>query len=294
MTDLFIDSKNSIVTSDRILYTPSQFAKTSLFYLQEIGSLVANKPHTSRRSNLQSYLFFVVTDGSGKLNYDDVNYSLQRGDCVFLNCDKSYAHETSSDDLWSLSWIHFDGTTLWPIYEKYLLRGGRPVFHPKDLKPFLEIYDKLFKIANSADYIRDMKINSELSSLLVEIMAESWNPVENDGKKAKRDMMPVKQYLDEHFNEKIVLDELASVFYINKFYLTRVFKEQFGVSINTYLQQIRITRAKQMLRFTDYTLESIGVLCGMGEPNYFSRIFKKVEGIAPIEYRKKWKNISDR
>jgi YesN/AraC family two-component response regulator len=32
----------------------------------------------------------------------------------------------------------------------------------------------------------------------------------------------------------------------------------------------------------------------MGEPNYFSRIFKKVEGIAPIEYRKKWKNISDR
>jgi transcriptional regulator GlxA family with amidase domain len=71
--------------------------------------------------------------------------------------------------------------------------------------------------------------------------------------------------------------------------MTRIFKEQFGVSINTYLQQIRITQAKQMLRFTDQTVEAIGVQCGIGEPNYFSRIFRQVEGVAPSEYRRKWR-----
>ena len=48
---------------------------------------------------------------------------------------------------------------------------------------------------------------------------------------------------------------LADQFFISKFYLTRVFKEQFGVSINIYVQNLRITKAKQMLRFTDKKLD---------------------------------------
>lgn len=279
---------SNIVTSDCILYTASYFAKTSLLYLQEIGSLVANKPHTSRRSNLQSCLFFIVKNGAGELIYDGIRYELKVGDCVFINCGKDYSHTTSLDNLWSLSWIHFYGNSLPAIYEKYVSRGGRPVFHPKENTAFLELYNSLFTIASSQDYIRDMKVNSCLNSLLVLLMAESWNPEEIDEKKHKRDMLPIKRYLDEHYNEKIALDGLANFFYINKYYMTRVFKEQYGVSINTYLQQIRITRAKQMLRFTDNTLEMIGTVCGIGEPNYFSRVFKNIEGISPSEYRKKW------
>lgn len=280
---------SNIVTSDRILYTASPFAKTSLLYLQEIGSLVANKPHTSRRANLQSYLFFIIKNGSGEFIYDEIKYTLKSGDCIFIDCGKSYSHTTDTDNLWSLSWIHFYGNTLPAIYEKYISRGGKPVFHPKENTAFLEMYNSLFAIASSQDYIRDMRLNSYLNSLLTLLMAESWNPEKINGKKQKRDMLPIKRYLDEHYSEKIILDELADYFYINKYYMSRVFKEQYGVSINTYLQQIRITRAKQMLRFTDNTLEIIGVICGIGEPNYFSRVFKSIEGIPPSEYRKKWK-----
>ena len=59
------------------------------------------------------------------------------------------------------------------------------------------------------------------------------------------------------------------------------FREQFGVSINAYLLSLRITHAKQLLRFTDFTIEKIGIQCGMKDANYFSRMFKKVEGISP-------------
>ena len=58
----------NLVTTSRILYTPSTFAKTSLLHLQEIGSLQAQKPHTSRRENLSSYLFFLVLSGYGTWN----------------------------------------------------------------------------------------------------------------------------------------------------------------------------------------------------------------------------------
>lgn len=123
MKDLFINTDFPVVTSDRILYTPSNFAKTSLIYLQEIGSLRVYKPHSTGRSNLASYLFFIVTEGEGELNYEGTTYSLRVGDCVFIDCRKKYSH-SSSEKLWSLSWIHFYGPNLTAIYDKYLERDA--------------------------------------------------------------------------------------------------------------------------------------------------------------------------
>ena len=50
-----------------------------------------------------------------------------------------------------------------------------------------------------------------------------------------------------------------------------------------------MTRAKQLLRFTDKTVEEIGAECGLGAPHYFSRMFREVEGVPPSEFRKQWK-----
>ena len=82
MESLFTNSKSKIVDSDRVLYTASTFARNSLFHLQEIGRLEALKPHTSSRSNLQSYLFFIVEKGSGLLKYNGREYELSKGSCV--------------------------------------------------------------------------------------------------------------------------------------------------------------------------------------------------------------------
>lgn len=81
---------------------------------------------------------------------------------------------------------------------------------------------------------------------------------------------------------------MAEQFYINKFYLTRVFKEQFGQTVTGYLMQLRITQAKRLLRFSDKNIEVIAQECGMSDANYFSRIFKKVEGTTPGQYRRQW------
>lgn len=55
--------QGDIVTSKRILYTPSPFARNALLYLQETGELKAKKPHVSHRQGLASYLFFMVLEG---------------------------------------------------------------------------------------------------------------------------------------------------------------------------------------------------------------------------------------
>ena len=80
MRDESLFLSRDIVESDRIIYTPSDFARTNLFHLQETGSLCAKKSHTSFREGLDSYLFFLVEEGSGYLTYCGEKYMLRAGD----------------------------------------------------------------------------------------------------------------------------------------------------------------------------------------------------------------------
>lgn len=283
---------NSDVESNRILYTPSSFARENLVHLQEIGELQALKKHISRREGLNSFLFFIVESGAGTLSYDRKHYSLSAGDCVFINCSSSYAHETG-DDLWKLKWIHFYGPQIYAIYRKYTERGGKPVFTPENPSDFIQIWASVFEKASSSDYIRDMRINQDMNQLLTLLMEKSWNPTEQRQSPKREDLLKIRDYLQAHYAEKIKLDDLAELFYINKFYLTRIFKEFFGLSIGDYLLQVRITHAKQMLRFSEKSIEEIGYLCGLGAPYYFSRIFKQAEGVPPGIFRNQWDDKSE-
>ena len=275
-----------IVSSNRILYTPSSFARTSLLHLQEIGELKAEKAHTSNRSDILSFLYFIVIDGEGKLEYQGRQYCLKMGDSAFINCQHPYSHRTD-EVLWTIKWIHFYGPSMALIYDKYLERGGQPVFEA-DTEPFLNVHLKLFETAGSNDYMRDMIINELLATLLRLLMEQSWHPESASIKSKKTSANVIREYLEKNYKGKITLDELADIFYINKYYLTRVFKEQFGISITSYLKTVRITHAKQLLRFSDMTVEEIGYESGIGALNYFSRVFKEVEGVSPSVYREQW------
>ena len=108
--------------------------------------------YTSTRTDLVSFLCFVVLSGKGSLKYEGVDYELGAGDCVFIDCRKAYSHSTS-DDLWSLQWCHFYAPSLPAVYEKYKERGGRPVFHPADIEPFTTLLTDIYDLALSSDYI---------------------------------------------------------------------------------------------------------------------------------------------
>lgn len=274
------------VSTTRIIYTASDFAKKSLLYLQETGFLQAVKIHESKRTALASFLFFVVLSGSGQFWYQGKSRTLAPGDCVFVNCRNGYFHKTSSD-FWSLKWVHFNGFSAEEIYQKYIERSGENVFRSANPEKYSRIIDSIISIAGSKDYIRDVELNERLSLLITEIMRES---VTADAKSRKRNsnLEGIKNYLELNFSTKITLDSLSESFYINKYYLTRIFKASYGITIDQYLLHQRITKAKELLRFTSLTISEISQKVGFKDQNYFSRVFKAIEKQAPREYRKGW------
>ena len=121
MDQELFNPQSSSVSSSRIIYTPSTFARTSLLHLQEVGSLQAVHPHVSQREDLVSFLCFIVLSGEGELSYEEQTYQLSEGDCVFIDCRKAYSHSTS-DNLWSLS-----GVTSMPHPFQLYMRSTRSV-----------------------------------------------------------------------------------------------------------------------------------------------------------------------
>lgn len=281
------DYRGEYVHSNRILYTPSEFARENLYYLQEIGQVQAKRPHKSSHPGLASYLFMMVLSGSGTLACLGEKFMLSAGGCAFVNCRNEYYHE-SSEDLWNIRFIHFYGPTASGIYQKYLERGGQTIFYPENLNPFMDCWEKTANLASSDDHLRDMKINEQLASLYCLLMAQSWHPETRSGGKGAQSLLEVKEYLREHLAEKITLDLLSEKCYVNKYYLTRLFKNEYGLTVGDYLLQLRISHAKELLRFSALSVEEIGERCGITPLYYFSRIFKQAEGVSPRDYRKTW------
>lgn len=94
-----------------------------------------------------------------------------------------------------------------------------------------------------------------------------------------------KQILDTRFKESINFSDVASSLYISQDYLRQLFKETYGDSPIHYLIKKRLDFACEMLKMTDRPIHEIAVAAGIDNPYYFSRIFKKIKGCSPSQFR---------
>lgn len=100
-------------------------------------------------------------------------------------------------------------------------------------------------------------------------------------------------YFNEHYNEDISIEEYAACRHMSTSWFIRNFKKYTGSTPMHYILSIRISNAESLLEATEYNVTEISNIVGYGNPLYFSRIFKKMKGISPTEYRKRIKEKTD-
>ena len=94
-----------------------------------------------------------------------------------------------------------------------------------------------------------------------------------------------KEYIIRHLNMKYCVDDIANQIGIDKAYLMRLFKKYEGVTISTYIHLEKIRAGKNMLTFSDYTIEEIAHYLQFSSQSHFGAIFKKFTGMSPGKYR---------
>lgn len=271
----------------RYIHTPSAYARKNLLYIQETGHLKSRGRHISSRSHLESYLFFIVLSGSGTVTLNGQLHSLRAGDHVFLDCRKPYAHESSDEDPWELLWVHFHGNAMEGYYDYFVRHQNPSVFHPTT-SPFQTLLEQILKLEEDRAGSRELLENALLHQLVTGLLTYKENEESQESSTLLK-LQEIRHYLDEHYTEKLSLDELANRFYISKYHMSREFKKAFGSTLVGYQTAQRITKAKEMLRFTDLQIETIARECGIEDNSYFNKVFQKAEGITAREYRRKWR-----
>ena len=95
----------------------------------------------------------------------------------------------------------------------------------------------------------------------------------------------VRKHIDERYKEDISLENLAEIVHVSPSYLSKLFRKKTGINISTYLQKVRVEHAKMLLKSSNMKTYEIAEAVGIFDPVYFSRMFKKVTGLKPKEYR---------
>lgn len=108
-------------------------------------------------------------------------------------------------------------------------------------------------------------------------------------KKSNKNQMIIskcKKYIEEHYPEELSMESIAQKFFFNPSYFSNLFKNYAGIGFSEYLLKVRLKKAKELLRDTDWKVYEIAIKVGYRDPGYFNRLFSREFGIAPDEYRR--------
>ena len=157
---------------------------------------------------------------------------------------------------------------------------------------FVQIYEILFSMGISEiefDFTTVAAVRSsdkllDLSLAYVDTVRDYFN---------KKDIRPqyqlvenAKKYIHDNYNKDISLNDVSDYVFVSSAYLSRIFKRITGVKFIDYLTEVRIEKAKELLKNSDYKVYDICDMIGYKNNNYFVALFREKMGMTPLEYRK--------
>jgi two-component system, response regulator YesN len=107
----------------------------------------------------------------------------------------------------------------------------------------------------------------------------------NKNQKNIQAIQKAAEYIRQNYRNKITIEDIAQEVYLSPCYVSRIFKQGLGCTIMEYLTQIRVEEAKSLLKNPKYSVMQVAEESGFEDPGYFTRVFKKIEGITPSRFK---------
>lgn len=92
-------------------------------------------------------------------------------------------------------------------------------------------------------------------------------------------------YIRKNYRQKLTIDDISQAVFLSPCYLSRIFKQSLGCTLMEYLAQVRVEKAKIMLKNPKFNVMQVAEESGFDDPGYFTRVFKKVEGVTPSRFK---------
>jgi len=261
---------------------------TRQIYITDIGYYPKAKFHyVERPGGSNQHIIIYNVEGSGWVEIERKRTTLSPSQFVVIPADAPHKYAANEADPWTIYWVHFKGEMASYIVE--LLRQNSKSYKPdlayseNRIRLFEDIYSNLEK-GYGSDNLRyvNMIFYHFLSSLLYE---DKFNSSE---KKKEDDVIAgTIELMQKRIHTVVSLQELARFAHLSVSHFSAIFRARTGYSPIEYFNHLKIQKACQYLSFTGMTVKETAASVGIEDQYYFSRMFSKLMGHSPVEYRKR-------
>ncbi len=254
----------------------TNYESNSFLQINHCGMrLPANmKTITTRKNGRLDYQLLYLVSGQFDVKYDNKKYHLTQGFVIYPpNMPQKYVDYENTQRIW----VHFTGINAEKILEEYRLKPGvyttgkSPLVKEMLLQLIVEHTNKPF-------------ISSE-KGMLLSTLSTLGKLVNNVGNISNDKINEAITFITMHYNTDINIKELANSCNLSQSRFMYLFKEQTGMAPHAYQQTLRIKNSMTLLTSTKLKIVEVGRQCGYEDSLYFSRVFKKLVGVSPKEYR---------
>lgn len=251
-------------------------------YLTDVGYFPCAEHHfVERKDGIEEYIYMYCTEGSGTIVVDGKEYILQANEAFCIPHLKGHRYYASEENPWSILWVHFKGEDVryFPLDECAVVHfTSRNATNQMHL-----LFDLLLK-ALEEDYTLGNFIY--ISQVLSLILAETYSREKQQSTlEQNRYVTKVVRYMYKHLGENLTLEQLAAEFELSKSYLNAIFQKYTQHAPMDFFINLKMKKACRLLRTTDLYIYEIAQQLGYTDQYYFSRIFRKVIGMSPKEYK---------
>lgn len=240
--------------------------------------------HIVRTDGYHWHQILFSAEGEGVLKYDNMSTVIEEGAFFFLPA--GYPHEYyAENDKWDVRWVAFDGYASNHILS--LLNMTKPtIIKPNEPDTLQSILDRMFTAQNLDKLYGDFICSGLVYEYIIEFhrhMNDKANKVRSERSKL---LLPVLNYIDENFRSDFSMTVLAELAGVSPQHLCRIFKDAMNMRPGEYLTQKRLQESRRLLRISELPISEIAKQSGFPDAGYFSTVFKKHQGMTPMEYKK--------
>lgn len=257
-------------------------------HITDIGYYPKAQFHYRKRINgAQEHILIYCLEGKGTIRLEDTVYHIRAGDCFIIPRKRDHEYSAHDTDPWTIYWVHFAGNTADAITEAARQQlNGHKTFLPHSterLTLFDNIYQQLERGYRTENLLyANMNFWSFLASC---IYPGTYHPGKTKPEQGTIDN--AIDYMNSHLHEMITLEQMAQSINLSASHFSSLFKTNTGYSPIEYFNHLKVQKACQYLLFTHLRVKEIAIRLGIEDPYYFSRLFTKVMGLSPNQYREK-------
>ncbi|OLS42189.1 AraC family transcriptional regulator [Bacillus sp. MRMR6] len=281
------DSEKILVLPKYVVDEVEENSLVKSLYLTDIGYFPLAKYHyRERNEGCNTYILIYCADGEGWVELEGSNlFKLKANMFVVIPAGTPHRYGASEKNPWSIYWFHIKGTEVEGIIETFGLTNG-PIEIPfsggvKLAELFHECYETLIHKTYSLQH--HLLVSQTMKYLLSTIGLLSIRTQQEV--KSNYYIEKAIQYMNEHLHQQITLQDVSDFIGLSKQHLIFLFKQETSFTPIDYFLRLKIHRSCQMLDLTNLTIKQIALSVGMDDPYYFSRVFKKIIGCSPSQYR---------